>query len=138
MYSDLAQIVSGFSRIFIGGLRGRVKLILTAGILLSALLPFVAAPLLATAWLAGFGDGGWLTHAEFAVLSGLCLVQLTTSTTFNARIWASGGLSLKWIVFYPLALLVALYTMAHAVVNFTRVQWRGINYKVDRRGQIVA
>jgi len=147
MYTSFQGLVDGFPRIYIGALRSRAKLALTALVLMMNLASL--AILLVLGFLAVAGSPPWQSGAtatglapplEWTALVAVCVADIGVSLLLYAQLWRGGQLSAWWVWLYPLALTLAIVILIRAWWWLTTghiVTWRGTGYQIDRRGRIL-
>lgn len=136
MYKDFAGIADGWSRIFVGALRSRTKLILSIGwLLVGSLLPFLAGPYLLYRLLTT-PDVDPLLLASAAT----CLAHLLLIYAVSYRFWKLGRCDRRYLLLYPLSVLVVVALLVRATwwLSVKRiVGWRKTYYNLDSRAMIV-
>jgi hypothetical protein len=141
MYDGLGSAMRGWSRIFVGALRSPWRVLLSMLWLLAGnLLPFVALPPLILGLLQtrAAGDPVAATDLALAAQGGMHLLLMGI---VSWRFWGMGDCPRRWLLAYPVS--VALVFAALASAGWTlavshRVRWRNTDYRIDRRGRIVA
>lgn len=127
MYDSLGAMCRGWTRIYCGGFRSplwlMVVMVLTA---LFTLVPFAA--LATAAVMMAAGDAGGRTLLTFA-LSGLTVLFALATMR---QLFILGRANPWYLVFYPLAVVLVLWFEAGAMMRalgLGRVTWRGTSYK---------
>ena len=147
MYTSLQALVDGFPRIYIGAFQSRLKLAATAIGLTINLVPLVvliALGLLTVAgsapWTSGATGSGAIMPPAWTALVVVCGADIAMTLLLHARLWRSAHLSMWWVWFFPLALLLAIGIFIRAWWWLTTgriVTWRGTRYQIDRTGRII-
>lgn len=136
MYDSTRGAIDGWTRIFVGALRSWWRIALSMlWLAFGSLLPMAAAPFLVAATIRGPVD------AALLAADALCTIHLTLLAVVSVRFWRMGGCPLAPLALYPLSVLLVLWILARALwrlVVVRRVVWRGVSYRIDRRGRIVA
>jgi chlorobactene glucosyltransferase len=136
MYKDFKAIADGWSRIFVGALRSRVKLILSIGWLLAgSLLPFVAAPFILYQYI-NTPEVGPLFWAQAMT----CLSHLVLLYAVSFRFWKLGHCDRRYLLLYPVSAVVVMMLLARATwwLSVKRiVGWRKTYYTLDSRAMIL-
>jgi len=137
MYESLPGVFFGWSRIFVGALRSRAKLVLSvAWLLVGSLLPFVALPFLLCAWLAAGTPVAGVLPAQLL----LCITHMVLLVLVSYGFWGLGRCDRRHLWLYPLSVVVALAILGHALWTLgvsRRVGWRSTGYHIDPRARIV-
>jgi hypothetical protein len=140
MYESLNAALNGWTRIFVGALRSGWKI---AGSMLwlifGSLLPIVAAPLLCWLIIAELRHG----HVSAITLATtiVCAAHIALLFVVTWRFWGMGGCDRRALFLYPVSVLLVLWALARAAWTLfvsRRVEWRGVRYRIDREGRIVA
>jgi chlorobactene glucosyltransferase len=136
MYKDFAGIADGWSRIFVGALRSRAKLLLSiAWLLVGSLLPFVAGPYLLYEMSAASRIEPLLWAASATCLTHLLLIYIV-----SFRFWVLGHCDRRYLLLYPLSVVVVVALLLRATwwLSIKRiVGWRTTYYNLDSRAMIV-
>lgn len=136
MYKDFAGISDGWSRIFVGALRSRVKLLLSiAWLLVGSLLPFVAGPYLLYEMMTTPRIDPLLWAAGVT-----CVTHLSLMYIVSIRFWKMGYCDRRYLMLYPLSVVVVVGLLARATwwLSLKRVVgWRNTWYRLDGRAMIV-
>jgi glycosyltransferase involved in cell wall biosynthesis len=135
MYTSLSEIMSGWSRIFVGALRSRVRIAISVlWLLLGSLLPYLA--LIWVALAAAFNR--WTPFigliADFAAAH-LLLIMLA-----SIRFWAYGKCRRIYLFAYPLSVIMVsaiLFRAERTLTGHCRVRWRDTEYELARAGMIL-
>ncbi len=136
MYKDLAGVCDGWTRIFVGALRSKTKMALSIGwLMVGSLLPFVVGPYLIYQ-LTVSPD----IDPMFWASAGTCLSHLVLMYAVSWRFWKLGYCDRRYLLLYPLSVLVVSALLARALwwMLIRRiVGWRKTYYTLDSRAMIV-
>lgn len=129
MYENLQQILCGWTRIYVGALGSRWRIVATMiMLLLGSLLPFVVLAVIACRTATGGGmdalQWSWLTIALLQLGCMYSLVARALPESFSGHIYI-------WL--FPIALLVVLVLLAKALLlmcGWGTIPWGGVRYKV--------
>jgi cellulose synthase/poly-beta-1,6-N-acetylglucosamine synthase-like glycosyltransferase len=127
MYDSLGAMYRGWTRIYCGGFRTPLWLVVV--MVLTALFTLVPFAALATAAvMMAAGDAGGPTLLTFALSALSVLFALATMR----QLFILGRANPWYLVFYPLAAVLVLWFEAGAMMRslgLSRVTWRGTSYK---------
>ncbi len=136
MYRSLAQVVDGWSRIYVGALRSAGKLVLSIlWLLLGSLLPHVAAAVVVI----HLTRDGRLDRQSM-ILALLCVQHLVLVYVVSVRFWAMGRCRRVYLWLYPVsvAVVIAILTRALWLMLVRRqIRWRDTSYAIGARGTII-
>ncbi len=134
MYRSLAEIVSGWTRIYVGALRSRVKLLASvAWLLLGSAWPYAALLWGLARWQAG--QRGPFTAAVI-LLGG---IHLFLMMLVSMRFWRLGRCRRIYLLAYPVSVIVVIAILLRAervLSRGSRVRWRGTDYTISPAGTI--
>ena len=125
MYTGFREIVDGWTRIFIGALQQRWKLLASIGSLLGgSLLPSIAAPLVGW-WVL---THGWPLSSPLRVLFSLLLLHFAGVYSVSYRAWGLCRCRRVYLWLYPVSVVIVIAILARAWWWMTirkPVVWRG-------------
>lgn len=131
MYASLAEIWSGWSRIFYGCFETYRRLILSSlAMIIFSLLPWLslgAALAIGPLRNASTGAGVWLPAVAFAA----CLAQMSVMVRF----YALSRIHPVYALLYPVGAIIALGTLINAMRRLhgrNTTTWRGTTYRGDQ------
>lgn len=136
MYKDFKSIADGWSRIFVGALRSRTKLLLSIGwLMIGSLLPFIAGPHILYTLITTPGSAPLLWAEAFTCLSHLILIYVV-----SFGFWKLGYCDRRYLLLYPVSVVVVIALLARAMwwLSVKRiVGWRKTYYNLDSRAMII-
>jgi chlorobactene glucosyltransferase len=136
MYENYAQIISGWTRVFIGSLGARWKLLLSMFVTLISIWPPFIALAIGLAVLAGGGHPSPLLVGWMAIAA----VHLVAMYTLLYRHYSCGFDGRTYLPFFPLAALGVVILLGYCVLLISGVgtiPWGGMRFKV-RGSQAIA
>ena len=132
MYTNLREIVHGWSRIFYGvGYANRIRLIGTIGtIWMLSLSAYLILPYWITAYLRSVTTNTDFT-GEMTVLAGMNCCHFLFMMITMRKVYQLTQSRVRYLAYYPLACIVASWFLIRALTMcFThRVTWRGRSYR---------
>lgn len=134
MYSSVAQIVNGWSRIFYSVVQanaGKIWLLLLA-VTMFSVVPYINLPLYGGLWLAGY------TNQFVALMFWLSVVHEVGQFTLYYRIYATSGTRPAWYQVFRvigIVLMVRVLLKTISMCKTHKVEWRGTSYDASIRSQ---
>lgn len=140
MYDSYRELVDGWARIYVGALRGGTRIAASiVWLLAGSLWPYVAALALLAGFLAGYRPDGASQRLVW-IVAGMCAAHFALMLAASYRFWGLGGCRRRYLVLYPLSVLVVIRILGRAwwwLIIKRRVPWRNRSYAIDRSGMIV-
>jgi len=136
MYTGLAAVCDGWTRIFLGALRSKTKLALSIGwLMIGSLLPFVAGPYIIFQLIVSSEIDPLLWAS-----AGTCLSHLVLMYAVSWRFWKLGYCDRRYLLLYPISVVVVVALLARAfwwMLIRRMIGWRKTYYTLDSRAMIV-